>query len=795
MPETDAMTPSILEPVLILPKRKTRSLSGKNLDREEVVADALKRLSLDLDDRAEWMNDYTRRYAKYRGWIEPKTYQFEDAPNAHIPEGMYTCQRVEDSIYNAVMAQQPPLQSEAVQKQDATKEQRIDNLLFHQIFGFANGAKIIGDAVHNYVVDGTVQAFIPWVRGSKTVRLFERLPTPEGGTDLLTYLQQQFTRLYGPTTAILNRDNHKFLLANSDGTFDVEVYEGVDGDLELVEQRDIRIDHLGLQVEDIEDIVVPSNCENPQPPSESNPRGAHHVFKLCRASLDTIRVRKENGIYDLLTKEDLARIEQWADQQTTDDTALPKEQKDEMEGVESQAPLAKHGTVRIVECYDRWDVDGDGLEEDVIFWIVCNGGATEGVLARARYLTEIIPLGPNGPRRPIEKEVLFPIPNRYYGMSLLEMIEGIQDLTDLFFNLAAESGVIANSPWFFYRASSSMKAENIRLQPGMGYPVDDPRGDVHFPTIQSGQGTWFFSMLAMLTQVLDRLTMLSGLSYGSIPTGKSAALRTSENMRNVLQQTDVRSEHVLRRFFEFLSRIWDQGLALCQRYLPPNTEFRLLGVPESHEQFDRVQDRKDIAGRFRFKWRATMLNTNPMLQQQAALQLLQTVATPLMIQAQIVGPAELYHAMRHFIETLQEPNPDQYLKRPPEATMEPKITAEQAISMIMNGKAPTTVNAVEPLEDHARKLGEFLQSDAIALLDEPGKVLFREYVTKVSDSLRRMQMQAQMAQAAQGFQQGLGGGMGQNGGGPQAGAPDMGALMGMSQASPAEGGEIAQGGG
>lgn len=785
-PLIGTLPPSDMPPPFTLPKRKTRSLT---VDAEEVVKDVLARVKQDLSDRSGWMDNHLRLYAKYRGWTEQKAWQFEDASNAHLPIMMYTCQRIEDALFNAVMSQRPLLQAKALQKQNAPKESRVNHLLDYQFFVCANAAKLLADGIQNLVVDGSVHFMIPWVRGTQTMRLFTRLPAPPSGVDLLSWLSQQFVTLYGDTTSVVSRRDHHFALHTPDGELDVEVYEGIDGDVELIEQRDLRIDHLGLMVEDIEDIVVPSNCTNPQPPSESNPRGAHHVTRLCTASLDTVRQRRRDGVYDLLNDADITTLESWTDQQSSEDNSQAKEQKDEMEGVQSQSGEGEQNLLQVLEVYDRYDVNNDGMEEDVIFWILCNANYAEGRLARARYLTEIVPPGPQGARRPIEKIDLFPVTNRYYAIGFPELVEGSQDLMNMMFNFGADAGVISNAPFGFYRAASGLKAEQIRLSPGILHPLDDPRTDVYFPQLPAAGGTWVFNELALLNQFLEKLTMQSALSFGSVPQGKSAALRTTGNMSSVLQQSDMRSERILRRLMEGLSRLWCQGLALLQQYLPPSTEYRILGAPESQETFDRILDRREIAGRFHFQWMATILNSNPQIKQQTALSLLQILANPMVLQMQLTGPEEVHRALRRYVETLDEPNPDQFIKRPPGVSSTPKLTAEMAISMFLDGQSPPDVNPVEPLQEHAEKLLQFLRSPALGVLTPHQNALFAFYLKKVMELLVQSQQQAQMIQAAQQFQQQMGGGGNGQGGqpGPAPGPPNP-AATSLSPTSPAEAG-------
>lgn len=777
-----------LPPPFTLPKRKTRSIT---VDRTEVVESVLQRLKDDLADRSEWLENHLRRYAKYRGWTEQKTWQFEGASDAHLPITMYSCQRMEDTLSNAVMGMQPVQQAKAIQKQDIPKERRVTQLLHDQFFRFAKFPQRIREVIHNVVVDGTAHVMIPWVRGTQTIQEFSRIPAQPPGQDLLEYLFGYFRETYGEDAQV-EHDGHRFTILAAPNTVEVEVYEGSDGDLEVIESRDLMFDHLGLKVEDLEDIVVPSNAANPQPPSEANPLGAHHVFRLCTPiSMDTVTRRRKSGTYDLLTADDMKEIALWQDEAPTTDPKQPKEQKDEMEGVSSQSHLSKHQTVHVVEVYDRYDVNGDGLEEDVIFTLITNESYEKGVLVRARYLTEIVPPGETGIRRPIEKFTLFEETNRYYAIGLPELIEGSQDIMNTLFNFGVDAGVISNTPFFFYRAAGGLKPEIIRLNPGEGYPLDDPRADVHFPQLPGMQGSWIFNEIAMLNQFLEKLTMQSALSFGGVPQGKSSALRTSGNMQSVLGQGDTRIERVFRRFMEGVANLWDQGLGLCQRYLPPLTEYRLLGVPEDGEAFDRVTDRSEIAGRFKFTWSATVQNTNPALKQQAATALMQIVANPLMLQANLTGPEEIYRAGRKYIEALDEPNPDLYLKRPMGMGTGPKLTAAQAITAILLGQPPTEVNSTENIQEHAQQLTQFMQSPDFGLLNPQQVQAFSQYFKLVVETMQRLQQQAQLAQVAQQTQAQMGSGNGGTGG-PTPGPPSPQATS-LSPTSPAEAGMGPQG--
>jgi hypothetical protein len=54
--------------------------------------------------------------------------------------------------------------------------------------------------------------------------------------------------------------------------------------------------------------------------------------------------------------------------------------------------------------FDCYDIDGDGVDEDVIFWVILE----TKTLLRARYLTQMFPSNP--PLRPLAEAHLFPVP-------------------------------------------------------------------------------------------------------------------------------------------------------------------------------------------------------------------------------------------------------------------------------------------------------------------------------------------------------------------------------------------------
>src|SRR5262249_46934467 len=92
-------------------------------------------------------------------------------------------------------------------------------------------------------------------------------------------------------------------------TATAEFYTADDNRLLCIVKRKVTIfNGPSVQPNVEEDIVYPSRAENLQPPSPSNPAGAHHVCLVDYPSADEIVRLKTSKYYDLLTDEQLQLI-------------------------------------------------------------------------------------------------------------------------------------------------------------------------------------------------------------------------------------------------------------------------------------------------------------------------------------------------------------------------------------------------------------------------------------------------------------------------------------------------------
>lgn len=770
MPDNLAPQPAGLEPAIPeappsqdRPKRRTRSLK---IDREAVVDYVLKHLDRDLQDREQWMRMRLERYAKMRGWLPEKVDPIGNlSSNVWLPVILAASLRVKATLENAIRSTRPLMESKARKRVDFDKQYRVDRLLDYQVFSEANGDRVFDDLISNYVDDGTAVAFQRWVKRTDTIydvkvldpRKFGEQRPADDGAMFFEFLKILFPeivdakprgpsdQLYTWMVTFLEQDQPKIAI--------VDFYDTDDGRIEAHIKRKVETyNGPAIEVQDLEDIVVPLRSSNLQPPGAENPHGAPYVFRLCTARMDEIRRRAKDGTYDMLSDEDVDAID--ASKSAVSYGSFPsahnedamKEERDRQEGI-SPSHSHDYDPKQVVEAYMRWDVDDDGEEEDVIFWIARDSRK----LLRARMLTEIYPGLPV--RRPFSETRLFPVPNRFYGISLPEILESIQDSMKALMDQNIDWGTITNAPFGFYRASSSITPEIIKLLPGELYPLDDPTADVNFPTWNRDQ-SWAINTLQILNQWQEKLAMQSDTSFGRVPQGKASALRTAGTTQALLAQTDVRSEQVLRRLFDAIAQIYGGIHRLNRHYLPRGKEFRIVGMPEQGEDVYMEVSPDEIDFDVEFDFKASLLNANKEALGQTLMEVGQLILSPIAIQIGAVSAEEMYNYLRDVLRA-RDLDPDRYLKRPP--MLGPKILAEEAIGEILEGKMPTGVPLENP-QEHLQKLMAFQASDEFGLLTQPQMEIYQSYTQQLMQTIQEMAQQQMMLSAAAQTQSGMQGG-------------------------------------
>lgn len=764
--------------------------SIKPEDKTKFIETVLERYDQDLQDRREWMDARIQRYAKLYGWMEPKHYPWPNASNQAVPMLMTNSQRTQDTLHNAVLASRPVMSAIAVNKGDADKGKTIDELQDYQLFSEQNGEDKIAALIDSFVNDSRFVAFVPWVKEKRAAREVHKFPPVPLEVDP-AIAQHQFLQQLFPEGFIKPYKENEFIVGILDkvaGDIEevrAEFYQEDDQHFALITRQKIIFDGPCLIPKALEDIVVPSRCENLQPPSPANPLGADHVIMVDWPQWDEIHRLYKKGYYDLLTEEDFDaledRVEAEIGDRSSDTVNDPEQHKiltDSLAGMQYGNSKTTSKTFTRITYFGRWQLGDDEFEEEVVARIILGLNKNIKALARLRYLEEEFPRQDLSRPRPFAVSPAFiPIPGQFYGIGMLELLEHMYDLTKTLIDQMIDKHTLSNTPWFLYRAASNVRPEVIKMEPGMGYPVSNPQTDINIPQFPQEDQTTALNLIGLIQQWAERQSMQGALQMGGVPQGKASALRTSTNMMAVMQQGDARPERILRRFFLGLAEVYQQMHELNKVYLPANKQYRISGVSrQGADPYQVIQNPQQIGGMFQFNFKANSLNTNKAAQAQILSELMPIVVNPMALQMGLTNPEKIYNLIRDYVvSTGQDEN--KYLQAPPNADM-PKLTAEQAMGQMVQGIIPDGFPS-EGAQNHMNALVAFQQDPRFMSLiqtDPPFQLIYQTYLQKVQALVQQEQMQAQMAQQFAQTMQGQGGQPG-----PQGQVDPGSGQMGMSQ--------------
>jgi hypothetical protein len=786
-------------PASVMPTRR-RSFS---FDTEEVVQEVLKWYDQDLRDRQDWSDRRLQRYAKLRGWLERKDYPWPDASNVYIPLMMTDSLQMQDTLHNGVMSQRPVMNPQAQNPADQEKAETVADLLDHQLFVEQPGEEKLATLIESFTNDGTMYSLQAWITDEQDTEQVETFPALDPAVPVVWQLRTRIEGLFSEEKAASIEPKNEsdpwtwrvkwFDENRKSQSATVEFYTADDGRLLcIVKRKCVIFDGPAMQPKTEEDVVYPSRAENLQPPSPSNPAGAHHVCLVDYPSKDELKRLYQAKYYDLMTAEQAERLDEEEasvrnGSSSADDPEQHKIQRDALAGQTFGNSDAAAQTYTRLMCFARWDVDDDGLDENVVFWIL----KEHQVLLRARLMQEIFPSREG--RRPLMSEQFIPVPGQIRGIGLLELLEHVQDSMKILVDQTIDKNTLVNTPWFTFRASSGVRPEILRMAPGEGYPLADPQRDINFPVIPTADQTLSLNLLAIFNQWAERQSMQGELQFGRVPQGKASALRTTQGMMSVLQQGAARPERIIRRFFMGLAEIYTQLHELNTIYLKPKKQYRILGMATpGADPYRTLDDPSKIKGRFQFEFKANSLNTSKAIKGQILQQLGAMTFNPMTMQMGLVTPDNYYNWLKDiYAESGQDPN--RYLNPPtPESAM-PKITAERAIGLLLNGVIPEQLPSEGP-QMHLHRLQQLLPQ--LGQVDAAFRVLYQTYIHKVQAIVVQAQQLAQSSGQFAAMLSGQGGGQssgGQSeGGGSQMVPQPQGQLM--DESLPGAGGGANPGG-
>jgi hypothetical protein len=392
----------------------------------------------------------------------------------------------------------------------------------------------------------------------------------------------------------------------------------------------------------------------------------------------------------------------------------------------------------IIEAYLKVDVDGSGINSDVIAWVHKKSRA----LLRATYLYRVSPSG----KRPFAQIDFQPRKGQEYAVGIVELLYPLSKEMDAIHNMRIDWGLLSVMPFGFYRPSSGIDPQIMNYTPGTLFPVDNPQTDVFFP--QLGNRTIFgMQEEAALQTMVERITSVSDLNLG-LMNGQGAT-RTATGARALVGEMSSNLDVYLRRLNSGWEKVLKYLLELLQQRIPKGLAFRLTGNSGA-DIFRTLNSAKDIYGEFDVEVSSNSSSSNQGIQEQQAGEVLQMVQNPIAIQLGIIGPAQLYNAMENYLRAKGVRDFGKYVMKPngPLRVLTPEEIANRVLrgmpaEVTMEQDHAGFINWFEMVKGEDEILGQFTEDQVLALAKQA------QQHKQMLQSLQQMQAQANNAKQMQ----------------------------------------------
>lgn len=233
--------------------------------------------------------------------------------------------------------------------------------------------------------------------------------------------------------------------------------------------------------------------------------------------------------------------------------------------------------VEMAEAYLWYDIDGDGITEQIRATYHPSSGAVIRVcLGKCR----IVDFNPR------------PVDERGFGEGIPHILEPLSDEWENFHNSRGNAGLWENTTFGFYRAGGRFNPQQITIQPGHFYPVDDPR-EVQFANVPR-VGTSYFQEEMLIQTYFEKILALDE-NFQGVPSRKS---QTATETMSASSRASIRFGNPFNRIVTQLNKLLEHIWDLNRECAPEDKEFYVLGE-DGGPVFEKMS-RGDYSDKFKF---------------------------------------------------------------------------------------------------------------------------------------------------------------------------------------------------
>jgi hypothetical protein len=642
-------------------------------EREEELLRWIEDLYLETkSDWQSWMNNLPRWARAYRGIVSPKTSPWEGCSNLFLPLTPMAVERT-DSALLGVIDQPDGLFSVLPQEgTDVASAENTQDFLNWACFSEINAHQAYRRASHKTVMYGRCPMVVLWRREQNRTRECWPVTLSEIGRsrDVRKVAQYFFQgkeraiHVSGGEALVDYVDHGRARKAKITILDDEDRVDPAEDELEFeVEQTVVTRDCPTLEIPAPEDLLASADGQTPDD-------AECHFYNLW-VSLSQLENQVAQKYYKLEPSVLTELREQYAKRQTADESELASPTRSFQETYSSvMATSARRRNRFLVQkCFARYDADGDGNQEECVFSVLYTADSKKHLL-RAEYLEQLCPSKYS--KRPIVFSDFIFIDDIPSAIGVPEYIRAVQAEMNALHNQIVDANQIRNTPFFLYRAGSSLAPGKLRISPGQGIPVDDP-ASVRFPAWPSSSASDFMTV-----------QFLMDLYERSIPTGDvamgrgSGGNRTAGGMAMLVQQNREIWDKFLRNYGEAIEAT---GRLFTEYYGANMTAYKEFRVTGSNA-LKRIT-REDLRAGYDFRVRTSSLLTNKEIQRSYAALRFQMLAGHPLFQSE----ARQYALVRDLLKSQEKKDWIQLVGPEPEETRHPQIGPDRENLLFVHGIA------------------------------------------------------------------------------------------------------------
>lgn len=671
---------------------------------EELEEWTAAQIEAQLDDQEEWHQRRQKYMPEFENLLRDNRIDgpWENSADFHVPLTMWMMKQMHARIYAALIGDGYGFSTVPQEKMDIEQVRDVDQTMRWAITSYANEWEGISLDIDDWIWD-----------------------TCKEGWGVLKVAWDKTYQKIALTQSELERFNRN-----------ASIETVLQGMMQLVKTWD------GPRVTTVEheNMLFPGRARN-----SSDMNKFAFIAELIPFTKEAIEARVADGLWMrkpsnmVLKYNDKKNV---TGNRQVDDTARLKDAAQGVKSVDSRAPLS---SFPMYECNARVDIDHDSFEEDLVYMYD----------HRTRRITRIQTLDrlSTSMKRCYHKVDFIRRPRRTRGIGMAELLYSTNREIDAMHNQRIDFGTLASIPTFFFRPLSGLKSEKIRLSPGQGIPIANPRNDIFIPQFNTNV-QFTRNEESMLINYAERMAALPAITGGQSPTPAGPA-STATGMTTLIAQTGFDFDVILNRFKVPFERMLKNMHSLMMTRMPEGYRFRVLGSgnqeildADGNPIIKEGITRQRLYGDFDFRIRANDRSLNREVEKQDALVMINVLFNPVLLQSGLVSPQNIYNIIRNYLSKRGEIDIDSYITSPQQ--VEQPLSAVNEIVVLTQGHMPRLVMN----DDHDAKIKaltmymespQFVQDvrGGVFSIDVPD--LFKKTIAKHEQMQSTIQAQANQA--------------------------------------------------